>query len=191
MTKATAEGVRSSYSGPQGGHKDLFEKVGGREPLVPDERVLEEDEDDGDVDGEVFDTFGAAERRRPRRVISVGARGVVGVCAVRPLGTCRRQTANARERDRTHSVNTAFGALRTLIPTEPTDRKLSKVETLRLASSYIAHLGNVLRGARGTGFARPCVLRRPGSSAPRAVCTFCLRGQRHGMRDKEWKCESE
>ncbi|XP_005874855.1 PREDICTED: transcription factor 15, partial [Myotis brandtii] len=38
---------------------------------------------------------------------------------------------------RTQSVNTAFTALRTLIPTEPVDRKLSKIETLRLASSYI------------------------------------------------------
>lgn len=34
--------------------------------------------------------------------------------------------------------------LRTLIPTEPKDRKLSKIETLRLASSYIAHLGTQL-----------------------------------------------
>uniref|UniRef100_A0A8C9LEY3 Scleraxis bHLH transcription factor n=1 Tax=Pavo cristatus TaxID=9049 RepID=A0A8C9LEY3_PAVCR len=45
----------------------------------------------------------------------------------------QRHTANARERDRTNSVNTAFTALRTLIPTEPADRKLSKIETLRLA----------------------------------------------------------
>ncbi|CAG7720855.1 unnamed protein product, partial [Allacma fusca] len=37
----------------------------------------------------------------------------------------------------TQSVNTAFTTLRTLIPTEPADRKLSKIETLRLASSYI------------------------------------------------------
>uniref|UniRef100_A0A8C0J2H0 BHLH domain-containing protein n=1 Tax=Chelonoidis abingdonii TaxID=106734 RepID=A0A8C0J2H0_CHEAB len=58
--------------------------------------------------------------------------------------TTRRQAANARERDRTHSVNSAFSALRTLIPTEPADRKLSKIETLRLAASYIAHLANVL-----------------------------------------------
>uniref|UniRef100_A0A8C8R877 BHLH domain-containing protein n=1 Tax=Pelusios castaneus TaxID=367368 RepID=A0A8C8R877_9SAUR len=56
----------------------------------------------------------------------------------------QRQAANARERDRTHSVNSAFGALRMLIPTEPADRKLSKIETLRLAASYISHLANVL-----------------------------------------------
>lgn len=34
----------------------------------------------------------------------------------------QRTAANARERDRTNSVNTAFTALRTLIPTEPADR---------------------------------------------------------------------
>lgn len=55
----------------------------------------------------------------------------------------QRLVANARERDRTESVNHAFNLLRDLIPTEPHDRKLSKIETLRLASSYINHLDNV------------------------------------------------
>lgn len=41
-------------------------------------------------------------------------------------------------------MNSAFSTLRTLIPTEPKDRKLSKIETLRLASSYISHLGTQL-----------------------------------------------
>ncbi|XP_066064724.1 basic helix-loop-helix transcription factor scleraxis [Chamaea fasciata] len=68
----------------------------------------------------------------------------------------QRHTANARERDRTNSVNTAFTALRTLIPTEPADRKLSKIETLRLASSYISHLGNVLLLGEAAGNAQPC-----------------------------------
>lgn len=55
-----------------------------------------------------------------------------------------RYLANQRERDRTHSVNSAFVELRHLIPTEPADRKLSKIETLRLAVSYINHLHCVL-----------------------------------------------
>lgn len=55
----------------------------------------------------------------------------------------QRLVANARERDRTESVNHAFNLLRNLIPTEPRDRKLSKIEILRLASSYINHLDNV------------------------------------------------
>lgn len=77
-----------------------------------------------------------------------------------------RHQANARERHRTHrfqsklitnfvndferffflifSVNSAFISLRQLIPTEPKTRKLSKIETLRLAQSYIEHLVAVL-----------------------------------------------
>ncbi|XDV40439.1 hypothetical protein PO909_009525 [Leuciscus waleckii] len=95
----------------------------------------------------------------------------------------QRNTANARERDRTNSVNTAFTALRTLIPTEPADRKLSKIETLRLASSYISHLGNVLLVGEECGDGQPC-LRSPGAfpdsenSQPRQICTFCLSNQR-------------
>lgn len=93
-----------------------------------------------------------------------------------------RSHANARERDRTHrfvadnSVNSAFTLLRTLIPTEPADRKLSKIETLRLASSYIAHLGTQLLADQ---MDQPCLKHHgptPGydSSSPRPVCTFCL-----------------
>ncbi|KAG7308599.1 hypothetical protein JYU34_005818 [Plutella xylostella] len=56
----------------------------------------------------------------------------------------QRCQANARERDRTQNVNSAFSTLRRLIPTEPADRKLSKIEILRLAGSYITHLDNQL-----------------------------------------------
>ncbi|KAM8904996.1 transcription factor 15 [Spinachia spinachia] len=103
----------------------------------------------------------------------------------------QRQAANARERDRTHSVNTAFTALRTLIPTEPVDRKLSKIETLRLASSYISHLANVLLLGEDCRDGQPClcyrgVLRGAAAlSAPpqRPICTFCLSNQRKLLRD--------
>ncbi|XP_021328670.1 basic helix-loop-helix transcription factor scleraxis [Danio rerio] len=118
----------------------------------------------------------------------------------------QRNTANARERERTNSVNTAFTALRTLIPTEPADRKLSKIETLRLASSYISHLGNVLLVGEECGDGQPC-LRSSGSlfhhhhnvsksstpspdsenSQPRQICTFCLSNQRRLNKDRERK----
>ncbi|KAG8451873.1 hypothetical protein GDO86_003900 [Hymenochirus boettgeri] len=92
----------------------------------------------------------------------------------------QRQAANARERDRTHSVNTAFTALRTLIPTEPADRKLSKIETLRLASSYISHLANILLIGDDCMDGQPCLQYKSsmGSAAPRPICTFCLSNQR-------------
>uniref|UniRef100_A0A8C6SFT1 Scleraxis bHLH transcription factor b n=1 Tax=Neogobius melanostomus TaxID=47308 RepID=A0A8C6SFT1_9GOBI len=111
------------------------------------------------------------------------------------VGEVRQRTAaNARERDRTNSVNTAFTALRTLIPTEPADRKLSKIETLRLASSYISHLGNVLLlGEVHDG--QPCHSPSPPffhvnsspnrdqSAQPKHICTFCLSNQRKMVRN--------
>lgn len=44
--------------------------------------------------------------------------------------------ANVRERQRTQSLNEAFTALRKIIPTLPSD-KLSKIQTLKLASRYV------------------------------------------------------
>ncbi|XP_072235668.1 uncharacterized protein [Leuresthes tenuis] len=123
-------------------------------------------------------------RRRRRRSSSEGGRG--GGDARLSGVNKQRQAANARERDRTHSVNTAFTALRTLIPTEPADRKLSKIETLRLASSYISHLANVLLLGEDCRDGQPClryqgILHGPAAlSAPslRPICTFCLSNQR-------------
>lgn len=66
---------------------------------------------------------------------------------VEPDDQLHRQVANVRERNRTQSLNQALNCLRNLIPTEPANRKLSKIETLRLAVSYIKHLDN-LRIAR-------------------------------------------
>ncbi|OWK60427.1 Transcription factor 15 [Lonchura striata] len=118
------------------------------------------------------------------------ARGAAGAGRRRRArgGGGRRAAANARERDRTHSVNAAFGALRRLIPTRPADRRLSKVETLRLASSYISHLANVLllqqrRHDEAAAAEQPCAPRSPpGASAPRSICTFCLSEQRQRVR---------
>lgn len=104
----------------------------------------------------------------------------------------QRNVANARERHRTQNVNTAFTALRTLIPTEPVDRKLSKIETLRLASSYISHLANVLVVGDGREGEQPCLsavyreVKGGGQGKqPRTICTFCLSNQRKGVTYSE------
>jgi twist-like protein len=55
----------------------------------------------------------------------------------------QRVIANVRERQRTQSLNEAFTSLRTIIPTLPSD-KLSKIQTLKLATSYIDFLYQVL-----------------------------------------------
>jgi hypothetical protein len=52
----------------------------------------------------------------------------------------KRTTANKKERRRTQSINKAFEDLRNRIPHVPTDTKLSKIKTLKLATDYIKHL---------------------------------------------------
>ena len=61
----------------------------------------------------------------------------------------RRMQANKRERKRMHTVNSAFDDLRELVPTYPSNRKLSKIETLRLACAYIEDLAKLLRESTG------------------------------------------
>uniref|UniRef100_A0A8C5M6D4 BHLH domain-containing protein n=1 Tax=Leptobrachium leishanense TaxID=445787 RepID=A0A8C5M6D4_9ANUR len=56
----------------------------------------------------------------------------------------QRIIANVRERQRTQSLNDAFSELRKIIPTLPSD-KLSKIQTLKLASRYIDFLYQVLQ----------------------------------------------
>ncbi|KAM3873066.1 basic helix-loop-helix transcription factor scleraxis-like [Diretmus argenteus] len=139
-----------------------------------------------------------------KRKMCAGIQGRLGPPVLPPPihGEVRqRNAANARERDRTNSVNTAFTALRTLIPTEPADRKLSKIETLRLASSYISHLGNVLLLGEGLHDGQPCHSPSPPffhlnsspdrgsdqSAQPKHICTFCLSNQRKMNKDRDRK----
>ncbi|XP_047099364.1 transcription factor 15-like [Schistocerca piceifrons] len=58
---------------------------------------------------------------------------------------CKYRTAHAtRERIRVEAFNVAFCELRRLLPTLPPDKKLSKIEILKLAICYIAYLNHVL-----------------------------------------------
>ncbi len=56
----------------------------------------------------------------------------------------RRVAANARERRRMHSLNSAFDRLRKVVPSIGENRKLSKFETLQMAQSYIHALSDLL-----------------------------------------------
>ncbi|KAK6033708.1 Helix-loop-helix DNA-binding domain protein [Ostertagia ostertagi] len=49
-----------------------------------------------------------------------------------------------RERIRVESFNMAFAQLRSLLPTLPVEKKLSKIEILRLSISYISFLSKLL-----------------------------------------------
>uniref|UniRef100_A0A2K5WR18 Heart- and neural crest derivatives-expressed protein 2 n=1 Tax=Macaca fascicularis TaxID=9541 RepID=A0A2K5WR18_MACFA len=84
-------------------------------------------------------------RRRPGPLPLRGCRrapGPQGLGGPRPVK--RRGTANRKERRRTQSINSAFAELRECIPNVPADTKLSKIKTLRLATSYIAYLMDLL-----------------------------------------------
>lgn len=63
----------------------------------------------------------------------------------RRRATARYRSAHAtRERVRVVAFNVAFEELRKLLPTLPPDKKLSKIEILRLAICYISYLNHVL-----------------------------------------------
>ncbi|XP_026465043.1 pancreas transcription factor 1 subunit alpha-like [Ctenocephalides felis] len=59
-----------------------------------------------------------------------------------------RQAANLRERKRMQSINEAFEGLRAHVPTLPYEKRLSKVDTLRLAIGYINFLAELVRTDR-------------------------------------------
>uniref|UniRef100_A0A8C2BSS8 Musculin (activated B-cell factor-1) n=1 Tax=Cyprinus carpio TaxID=7962 RepID=A0A8C2BSS8_CYPCA len=60
----------------------------------------------------------------------------------------QRNAASARERARMRVLSKAFSRLKTSLPCVPADTKLSKLDTLRLASSYISHLRQLLQEDR-------------------------------------------
>ncbi|XP_042197776.1 transcription factor 15 [Callorhinchus milii] len=152
--------------------------------FYPDVSLHSEDDDNKSESDGSDQSFECCNGSGKRRKVTYSKTGVL---------VKHRQAANARERDRTHSVNTAFSALRTLIPTEPADRKLSKIETLRLASSYISHLGNILLVGEECMDGQPCLATVYSQSEllegsqPRPICTFCLSNQRKGVKERDGK----
>lgn len=73
-----------------------------------------------------------ASKRRARRLLSHHPYKV------------QRHAANIRERKRMLSINSAFEELRCHVPTFPYEKRLSKIDTLRLAIAYIALLREIL-----------------------------------------------
>ncbi|VDK83857.1 unnamed protein product [Litomosoides sigmodontis] len=63
---------------------------------------------------------------------------------IRRTKQIRRSKANARERRRMHNLNEALEKLRRTLPQLPDEPKLTKIETLRMANSYIYSLRQIL-----------------------------------------------
>ncbi|NWU94937.1 ASCL4 protein, partial [Upupa epops] len=79
----------------------------------------------------------------PARISYIPLPGYVGVCdySFEPAFIRKR---NERERQRVRCVNEGYTRLREHLPREFADKRLSKVETLRAAISYIKHLQSLL-----------------------------------------------
>jgi len=65
----------------------------------------------------------------------------------RKVSRPQRLAANERERKRMDSLNLAFSDLRAHIPVRSRDRRLSRIQTLRLAIDYIALMINLLHSS--------------------------------------------
>ncbi|XP_070604745.1 musculin [Erythrolamprus reginae] len=88
--------------------------------------------------------------------------GSTTACSTPEGKQSQRNAANARERARMRVLSKAFSRLKTSLPWVPPDTKLSKLDTLRLASSYIAHLRQLLQeDCYEKGFVHPVNLTWP------------------------------
>ena len=58
----------------------------------------------------------------------------------------QRMAANIRERRRMCNLNTAFDRLRRRVPAFPHEKRLSRIQTLRLAITYISFMTEILSG---------------------------------------------
>ncbi|XP_048363976.1 LOW QUALITY PROTEIN: musculin [Sphaerodactylus townsendi] len=140
-------------------------------PSLDNSSAAEEDDDDDDEEEDEDEECGARKRRRrrpPGAPVAVEGHGgkrqqaASGRGAVTECKQTQRNAANARERARMRVLSKAFSRLKTSLPWVPPDTKLSKLDTLRLASSYIAHLRQLLQEDRyEKGFVHPVNLTWP------------------------------
>uniref|UniRef100_A0A0N5ATM7 BHLH domain-containing protein n=1 Tax=Syphacia muris TaxID=451379 RepID=A0A0N5ATM7_9BILA len=63
----------------------------------------------------------------------------------------KRCRSNRKERRRNEEMNIAYACLQRCVPHIPSDQRLPKIKTLRLALRYIQHLQNVLNGSQFHG----------------------------------------
>jgi twist-like protein len=127
LTSSKLHRHNNSYMNPASPLYQHYAESSGYQELVSSARKRKH-HDDGDSGSETS-TMSKIRRKAPQ--------------SFEDLQT-QRVLANVRERQRTQSLNEAFSSLRKIIPTLPSD-KLSKIQTLKLASRYIDFLYQVLR----------------------------------------------
>ncbi|XP_025960937.1 fer3-like protein [Dromaius novaehollandiae] len=87
-----------------------------------------EDDEEEEEEGERMQSASLLDRPKRKRVITYA----------------QRQAANIRERKRMFNLNEAFDQLRKKVPTFAYEKRLSRIETLRLAIVYISFMTELL-----------------------------------------------
>ena len=90
--------------------------------------------------------FGRVLLHRPRhfQLMELQSSSISGNPTRRSLLRHRRDAANARERKRMNGLNDAFERLREVVPNLNTEQKMSKIETLLMAQTYIKALAKLI-----------------------------------------------
>lgn len=73
----------------------------------------------------------------------------------RVASVAQRRAANIRERRRMFNLNSAFDKLRKKVPTFAYEKRLSRIDTLRLAMTYIRFMKELLNGNKMDPFTSP------------------------------------
>ncbi|KAM9166285.1 fer3-like protein [Pangshura tecta] len=116
-------------SGPPFGERALALREGMARglPLAPFDDGDPEEEEEEEEEERMRDTS-LLDRPKRKRVITYA----------------QRQAANIRERKRMFNLNEAFDQLRKKVPTFAYEKRLSRIETLRLAIVYISFMTELL-----------------------------------------------
>ncbi|XP_059567257.1 fer3-like protein [Myotis daubentonii] len=101
-----------------------------------------EEEDPDEEEGEADE--GEEEEEEPGRSASLLGRPK----RKRVITYAQRQAANIRERKRMFNLNEAFDRLRRKVPTFAYEKRLSRIETLRLAIVYISFMTELLESCK-------------------------------------------
>ncbi|EFB14772.1 hypothetical protein PANDA_003387, partial [Ailuropoda melanoleuca] len=115
---------------------------GDRDLVLPEarRRRLARFEEDPDEEGEVDEGEEEEEEEEHGR----GASPLGRPKRKRVITYAQRQAANIRERKRMFNLNEAFDQLRRKVPTFAYEKRLSRIETLRLAIVYISFMTELL-----------------------------------------------